>query len=93
MVRELYSTKFVLEAFQNITRDVAKIFSKFGAAKGFCQISLNEENKDLTTLSLRLGDFDTNEPFSAFLVFPNIMNGEWMKVLKIFQIYCSQGSS
>ena len=57
MARELYPTKSVLKACQNITRDEAKIFSKFDAVKGYHQIPLDEESKDLTTFITPFGRF------------------------------------
>ena len=57
VARELYPTKSVLEACQNIARDEAKIFSKFDAVKGHHQIPLDEESKDLTTFITPFGRF------------------------------------
>ena len=57
VARELYPTKSVLEACQNIARDEAKIFSKFDTVKGYHQIPLDEESKDLTTFITPFGRF------------------------------------
>ena len=57
MARQLYPTKSVLEACQNIARDEAKIFSKFDAVKGYHQIPLDEKSKGLTTFITPFGRF------------------------------------
>ena len=57
VARELYPTKSVLEACQNIARDETKIFSKFDAVKEYHQIPVDEESKDLTTFITPFGRF------------------------------------
>jgi len=57
VARELYPTKSVLEACQSIERDEAKVFFEFDAVKGYHQIALDEESKDLTTFITPFGRY------------------------------------
>ena len=48
-VRERYQSPSVLEVVQNIQADHASLFSTFDAWKGYHQIELAQESKNLTT--------------------------------------------
>ena len=56
-VRERYQSPSVLEAVQNIQADHASLFSAFDARKGYHQIELAQESKNLTTFLTPFGRF------------------------------------
>ena len=57
VARELYPTKSVLEVWHSIERNEAKVFSEFDAVKGYHEIPLDEESKDLTTFITPFGRY------------------------------------
>ena len=56
-VRERYQSPSVLEVVQNIQADHASLFSTFDAWKGYHQIELAQESKNLTTFLTPFGRF------------------------------------
>ena len=56
-MRERYQNPSVLEVIQNIQADPASLFSTFDAWKGYHQIELAQESKNLTTFLTSFGRF------------------------------------
>ena len=56
-VRERYQSPSVLKVVQNIEADHASLFSPFDARKGYHQIKLAQESKNLTTFLTPFGRF------------------------------------